>query len=199
MGSLRVWLLASLRVWLFRILVLAGAGVLLYSWFQPWWQAYVVELQQIAIIIHPWALESFVPPDYAFMLVGSEMPVWYAPFIWIYLGLCIAALLYSLFASEKRVGLGRFRLSLPKVLIMGVGLSFIVIVAAAVIVISIRGQDFWHAPLIGRIHIAFEEFEHSYVETSLLFGYWLACGVGPFLIILALLRNKIMGKPKLIA
>jgi len=38
--------------------------------------------------------------------------------------------------------------------------------------------------------------EQSWVDARLRFGYWLACGIGPFLIILALLRNKIIGKTK---
>jgi hypothetical protein len=188
------------RVWLFRFLVLVATGYLLVTWFMPWWQAFVLslEINSVAVVVRPWTLENYVPADYAYMVIGAEMPVWFAPLMWIYLGLCIAALLFSLFAREKRVGLGKFRLSLPQALIGGVGLSYIVIVALAVTVIAIRAADFYGASVSGSIVMAISEFEKSNVETSLLLGYWLACGVGPLLILLALFRNKIIGKPKLI-
>lgn len=193
--------MSNLRFWIFRVLVLAGAGFMLVTWFMPWWSAWVAEIEVDAVIIHPWALESRVPTEYGYLLLGAEtaMPGWFAPFMFTYLGLCIAALLFSLFASQKRVGLGKFRLSLPQAIIGSVGLSYIVIVAAAVITIAMRAGDFYDAPLIGRIYVVAEFFESTVVKTNLLFGYWLACAVGPLLIILAILRNKIIGKPKLIA
>ena len=187
--------MSNTRSWIFRILVLVGAGLILYTWFQPWWSAYIVELDVYGVTIYPYAMEINMG-DYPQWLAGAEnaMPGWFFIFMWVYLGLAVAALLYSLFASEKRVGLGRFSWSLPKLLVGGVGLSYIVIVAAALITIAIKSGSFYGAPLQGSIFVSLEEQYESYVDTGLLFGYWLACGVGPFLVLLALFRNKIIGR-----
>jgi hypothetical protein len=168
---------------------------MLYTWFQPWWSAYIVELDVYAVTIYPYGIEINLG-DYPYWLAGAEytMPLWFFTFMWIYLGLCIALLLYSLFASERRVGLGRFSWSVPQVLVVGVGLSYVIIVAAAVITIAIQSGNFYNAPLQGSIFVAIDEHYQGWVDTGLLFGYWFACGVGPFLILLALLRNKIIGR-----
>ena len=170
---------------------------MLYAWFQPWWRAYVVELEVYAVAIFPYGMEINMG-GYEYWLAGAEdiMPGWFTPFMWVYLGLCMIALLFSLFASgEKRVGLGKLRLSLPQALIGGVGLTYIVVVVAAVLVIVMNLSSFYNTPLQGSILITMSDFENSLVDTGLEFGYWLACGVGPLIIVLALFRNKIRGKP----
>ncbi len=185
------------RVWLLRSLVIVGAGLMLLSWFLPWWGCRVPPEYFVkdVVVIHPWGLEQNLGP-YAQYIYGSEMPVWFAPLAWIYLGICIALLLFSLLAKEKAVSLGKFKFSLPQVLIGGVGLSYIVVVVIAVIVIAIRAGDFFDTPLQG--HIFIDLGEAGLVVgawTSLRLGYWLACAVGPFCVVLALLRDKIIGKP----
>lgn len=187
--------MGNYRVWLFRFLVLVGTGLMLYTWFQPWWQAYVVELDVNTVTIYPYNMEV-IKGDYPEWFAGFDtaMPAWFFTFMWVYLGIGVAALLYSLFASEKRVGLGRFSWSLPQVLVGGVGLSYVVIVATAVVTIAIRSGEFYDTPLMGSVFISFSESEESFVDTGLKFGYWLACGVGPFLVLLALFRNRIIGR-----
>jgi len=181
------------RVWLFRSLVLVSAGLMLLSWFLPWWGVSVPAYSpKDVVVIHPWGLEQDLGP-FAGYIHGSEMPVWFAPLMWIYLVICIALLLFSLLAKEKAVSLGKFKLSLPQVLIGGVGLSYIFAVVIAVIVIAIRAGDF-NTPLQGYTYIDLEEIG-SGAWTSLRLGYWLACAVGPLLVALALLRNRIIGKP----
>lgn len=185
----------SLRVWLFRVLTLAAAGLLLYSWFQPWWTANVLEIMgSNNVIIYPWVFEADLE-EMQVMVENAYMPAWFAPAMWIYLGLAVAALLFSLFAREKRVGPGKFKLSLPQLLIGVVGLSYVVVVAIAAVMIAIRSGEFYGAPLMGMIEVNLGAEYFSEVETALEFGYWLACGVGPLCIALALLRNKITGKP----
>jgi len=189
--------MGSFRVWLFRGLVIVAAGLLLFSWFMPWWRAFIATING-QVQIHPWGLKhNLIGPDAAYM-AGTEMPAFFAPLMWTYLGICIALLLFSLLVKEKTFNLGKFKLSLPKVLIGGVGLSYIVVVVLAVIIAAIRTGDFYGTPLIGVTYVAFNDVGTA-VEAGLLFGYWLACGVGPLLIVLALLRNKIIGKAKLSA
>jgi len=188
--------MGCIRSWIFRVLVLVGGGLLLYTWFQPWWQAFIVQLNEIAISIYAWALESNVPVDYEYMMTGLEdaMPGWFFPFMWVYLGVAVAALLFSLFASSaKGISIGRIRVSLPTTLVGAVGLSYIGVVIAAVLTIAMQAPNFFDAPLQGSVLITIDMYQ-SEVRTSFQFGYWLACGVGPFLVILAALRRFIVGK-----
>jgi hypothetical protein len=191
--------MGNARTWIFRILVLLGAGLLAYTWFQPWWTAYIVALETTAINIYPWGLESFVPAQYAAWIAGYDkaMPGWFTPFMWVYFGLCMAALLFSLFASSnKSIGIGKFKVSLPTAIVGGVGLSFIIVVISAVLVISAKIKGFYNAPLIGSIWLTMEEGKESAVDTSLLTAYYLACATGPILLILAITRRFIVGKKK---
>jgi len=186
------------RVWLFRGLVIVVAGLLLLSWFMPWWRALIYALDG-RVEIHPWGLTHNLRGTDAGFMAGTEMPAFFAPFMWTYLVVCLLALLLGLFVKEKALGLGKFRLSLPQVLIGGVGLSYIVVVLVAVIYAAIRLRNFYGTPLIGTAFVALEASGDvgTGVESALLFGYWLACGVGPLCIALALLRDKIIGKPTL--
>ena len=190
--------MSNTRVWIFRVLVLVGAGLMLYTWFQPWWTAYIVELDVTAVTVFPYGMELDMG-GYEYWVAGAEdaMPGWFTPFMWVYLALCMVALLYSLVASSaKGISIGKIRLSLPQVLVGGVGLSFVVVVVSAVIVIAIQSGNFYDAPLQGTIFVTKSRDEASYVETGLKFAYWLACGTGLFIAILGLLRNKIIGKIK---
>ncbi|GAI56414.1 unnamed protein product, partial [marine sediment metagenome] len=177
----------------FRILVLAAAGLMLVSWFMPWWAASILELGEAAVVIRPWGLEADLR-EMNPMIAGSDMPVWFAPLMWTYLGICIGLLLLSLLVKGKAFSLGKFRFSLPKVLIGGVGLSYIVVVVLAVIIAAIRTGDFYNVKLIGYSFVSLGESYESGIESGLQFGYWLASGVGSLLIVLALFRNKIVGK-----
>jgi hypothetical protein len=89
---------------------------MLISWFLPWWGLNITELGENAVIIHPWGLEMDLG-EMAYVVKGADMPAWFAPLMWIYLGLSILALLFSLFVSSKRsISLGKFKLSIPKAL-----------------------------------------------------------------------------------
>jgi len=139
---------------------------------------------------------SNIPADYEYLVVGYDevIPGWFTPFMWAYLGLSMVALVISLFVSSaKKIGFGKLKLPLPNALIGIVGLSYIVVVVAAVLTISMNASNFYDAQLIGRVFVQMGGTHSSYVTTDLQAGFWLACVVGPLLIILALLRNKIIG------
>lgn len=198
-GLSRSGSIGGVRTAIFDVLTLAGGGLFLYAWFQPWWTAYIVELKEIGIAIFPYAMvigTSLL--DYPQWLIGAEMPAWFFRLMWVYLACTMVALVFSLIASEKsKIGLGKFKVSLPKALVGGVGLSYIVFVVVCVTVIAIRAPQFYNAPLQGSIFVRMAEHEgnaQSFVNTGLQFGYWLACAAGPFLVALALLRDKIVGK-----
>ena len=77
--------MSNAKAWVFRVLILACIGLLLYTWFQPWWQAYIVALDEPAVQVYPWALDILIPPDYAYLIAGAEdaLPQWFYTFMWV--------------------------------------------------------------------------------------------------------------------
>lgn len=187
----------GLRNWLFRGLIVVGAGFMLYSWYSPWWGARISDLSgSDHMLMRPWGVEVMAAEirTYANRALYS-MPAFFAPLMWTYLGLCMLALAVSLFV-EKQITLGRFRLSLPQVLIGLVGLSYVIAVATAFAIAQIRagsggvafvGSSIVPNPMTGG---------STRFTGELKLGYWLAGGAGLFLVVLALLRNAIVGKAR---
>ncbi len=168
---------------------------MLISWFMPWWKAAILELDR-SVLIRPWGLEHDLG-DLAGYIQGAEMPSWFAPFMWAYLGICMLVLLFSLFAPAKEVRLAKFQFSLSQLLVGGVGLSYIVALIVAVVYASMRVGEFWDLQLIGKTYVELGEIEKGYVEANLQLGYWVAWVAGVLLLVLGLLRNRIVGQPKL--
>ncbi len=185
----------GLRLWLFRGLLLVGAGFMLFSWYSPWWGARISDLTgSDHMLMRPWGVEVRAAEirTYANRALYS-MPAFFAPLMWTYLALCMVALAASLFA-EKQFSLGRFRLSLPQVLIGLVGLSYLIVVAAAFAIAQIRagagGVEFVGSSIVPNPMTG----GSTRFTGELKVGYWLAIGAGTFLIALAVLRNTIVGK-----
>ena len=135
--------------------------------------------------------------DYPQLLEGADMPAWFFKAMWIYLGLAMGVLVYSLFLGEERVKLFKFNLSVSQLLVGLVGVSIIIFVVTFVVVVAVRASGFYSAPLQGTVFVHTAEHEgnaESYVNTGLQIGYWLALVAGPYLTALALFRNKIVGK-----
>lgn len=184
-----------LRERLFGVLTLGGAALFLVSWFMPWWQAWIVYLREVALYIRPWGAESFLPPEYESVISGYEMPAFFTPFMWAYFAVFMIMLIYSVIApSAKRIGIGKLSLPLPTALVLGVGISYIVCVVVAYIVMQMRVSEYFNASLNGTIYIALDEGHKSNVDTSLLPGFYLAAVTGPVLVVLGLLRGLIVGK-----
>jgi len=115
--------------------------------------------------------------------------------MWIYFGAVVLSLLASTFISgQRKISFGRVGISLPQFIIGVVGISYILVAIASVIVISINAVDFYNAPLQGTIFIQQGERAESDVVLGLQNGFWTACVVGPVLLFLAILRNKIVGE-----
>ncbi len=194
--------MSSTRAWLFRVLVLASGGLLAYSWFTPWWSAYVRELGgRDHIVIMPWILDVDKDKLGMFMdlVTGYDLPVWFFPAMWAYLGIVIAALLFSLFAKDKVIKVWKGTFNLPSLIIGIAGFSYIVVAITMVIVTTIMIGDALGMKFIGVTSIYVEGVTQEgggqgFVVADLQLGYWLAWGAGTLLIILALLRNKIIGK-----
>jgi hypothetical protein len=187
---------SSVRLWIFRILVLAATALVLVSWFMPWWSLDVEAISiKNAVVIHPWALDNNLG-GYAYYLDVDMMPAFFEPFMWVVLVFAVVVLLSSLFVKDKSVKLLGRQFNLPGLMIGFIGIGYIIVVLAALIVIFIRTREMAGDSFVlqGQSFMSMGGFEESYVDTRFGFGYWLACAMGPVLIVLALLRNKIIGQ-----
>jgi hypothetical protein len=110
--------------------------------------------------------------------------------MWTYLGLCLVALIFSIFIKGKSIKLGKFNFSMSAFIVGIVGFSYVVVAAAAAILAAIRTGDFWGVKLVGTTYFVAAEFAEGYAHTMLLPGYWLACATGPIMIVIALLWNR---------
>ncbi len=125
------------------------------------------------------------------------MPGFFAPLMWAYLVVAVAVLLVSLFLKERTLKVKNFAFSLPRFLVFAVGASYIifalVFLVYAYIRVSTLGVEF-----LGISYVTIPEF-HLGAESISDFepGFKVACFVGPLCVVLALLRDKIIGKPKL--
>ena len=185
----------NVRPWLFRGLVVAAAAFLVVTWFMPWWRGDCAELSRDAVLVHPWGLED----DLGFMSFAvddARMPGWFAPFMFTYLGVVLVALLYSLFAKDRVIKLGKFRVTLPGLIIGLVGLSYLLVPVVALVYMKIRLPCFYGGiPLSGHITIPLEEGSmEGHITTSLEPGYYLAYVAGLLLVILALFRDRILAR-----
>jgi hypothetical protein len=179
-------------IWIFRVLVVAVAGVMLVSWFLPWWTVDIEAFGNDMVQIRPWGLVlNERMGDFKVLLKGADMPVWFAPFMWTYLGLCMIALLVGAWVRDKELDIGRFKIKLSQLLIGGVGFSYFVVGIVTAIYGSIRANAIMGVPLLGRSFINLGEPLITYIESRFLPGYYLIYVTAILLIALALLRDKI--------
>ncbi len=188
----------SSRVWLYRVLVLLSGGLVLFSWFMPWWSARVQEIRgNDHVVIHPWGLQvnqhkilTYMPDN-----VNLALPDWIAPTMWLYIGLVVAALLFSLIAKDKLLSIWKLKASLPSLLIGVVGLSYLISIATATVIIIMRLTQA-NMPLMGKVTVTVgSDVGTGVVFTGLQAGYWAGIAAGLILVVLALLRGRIIGAP----
>jgi len=184
------------KIWFFRVLIVAGAGFMVYSWYAPWWSA---DLSAIPgsnhLVLRPWGIEAVHRVRQYSENSLYDMPPFFAPLVWTYLAVCMLALATSLFV-KKQFSIGRIKLQLASVLIALVGLSYLVTTAIAYAVGEMRA-DGAGTKFIGRSIVTNPNYSGDITMISQLeIGYWLAIGAGVVLIVLALLRGQFVGKPK---
>ena len=187
---------ASAAVWIFRVLVVAAAAYMVYTWLTPWWGAKVAVLPgEDHLVLHPWGIEAVEQIRANSDESLYSMPWFFAPFMWTYLTVCMLALAASLFV-DRTVSIGRIKLPLATVLIGLDGVSYFACVSLAYAVGELRagwaGSNF-----IGKSMIHNSTIDAKIKMTSALkIGYWLALYSGPALIFLALIRGLFVRKPK---
>ncbi len=177
-------------VWFFRALVVIAAGVMLVSWFMPWWNVDIESFGNNMVQIRPWGLAlNERLGGFTILLKGTEMPGWFAPFMWAYLGVCMIALLVGLWFHGVKVSIGKLELKLSQLLIGGVGVSYFAVGIIAAVYASIRAKAAMGIPLVGRSFINMGGEFVTYVNSRFLIGYYLVFVAAILLIGLALIRN----------
>ena len=188
--------MSNAKVWLYRVLVAAGGGIMLVSWFMPWWTIDIEELGPDLVQIRPWGLAvSDRLGSFDILIKGAAMPDWFGPAMFAYLGLCILALLVGMFVRGKTFGFGKLKLNLSQILVGGVGASYIVAGIVMAVYASMRLVSFYNTPLQGRSYVDLGDM-HTYITTTLLPGYYLIYVAGVVLGVVALLRDRITGESK---
>ncbi len=168
-------------VWLFRGLVIISAGLMVLAWLSPWWAADSsggLSLKN-AVVIHPWGLEQNLG-TYAQYITGADMPGWFAPFAWTYLGICLVVLLCAVVLKDKIVRFMGRRWTRSEIMVGLVGVSYIGTALIMFIVAKIRTADFG-VNLLGQSKLAVGP-ERLTIDSSLQIGFWLAIGVGLLMI-----------------
>src|SRR3569833_1948730 len=90
---------AGILVWIFRILLIAGAAFMLYSWFQPWWSGnFVVIPGEPDMVLHPWGVDavSQVRTNVDESLFQMPFPDAFKVFMWVFLVVCLLGLVVCL-------------------------------------------------------------------------------------------------------
>jgi hypothetical protein len=183
-------------VWIFRVLLIAGAAFMVYSWYTPWWGANIAVLPgEDHLLLRPWGVEAVAQVRANADPSLWSMPWFFEPFMWGYLTVCMLALAASLFI-QKRVSLGRFSLSVAALLILFVGLSYLIAVGLAYVIGDFRAEA------AGSNFIGKSTVKHAMtgnkvkMVSELKDGYWYALYAGPVLIVLGLVRGLFVRTPK---
>jgi hypothetical protein len=184
----------NIRTWVYRVMVIIGMSAFITSWFMQWWGCKIVllgDMDKIKIFVTGLKLEL---GEWAQWITGYDMPVWFAPLMWVYFGLVIIGILYAIWKMDKHVRLFGRDINLSRFLIGLIGFSYCVVVILACVVAAIRTGDYYGTHLLGWTWIEAGITEKSYIYSFFRPGYWLAVATGPFLLFLSLFRNKILGK-----
>ena len=183
-------------VWIFRVLLVAAAAFMVYSWFQPWWVADVAIFKGTDdLVLHPWGVEAVSQVRVSADPALYSMPAFFTPFVWTYFAVAMLALVASLFVNT-RISLGPIRLPLATILILLVGLSYLVTVGLAYGIGTMRAEG------MGMNFIGKSQFVDPMstrkvkMVSELRDGYWYALYAASALVVLGLLRGLFVGKPK---
>lgn len=177
-------------MWIFRVLLVAGAAFMLYSWFQPWWSGnFPVIPGEPDMVLHPWGVDavSQVRTNVDESLFQMPFPEVFAGFMWVYLAVCMLALAVSLFWT-KRLKLGPINVSYAMLFILLVGISYAAAAGIAYEIGTLKAAASG-AKFIGNSNVLEPATGAKVKMTSALEpGFWLSIYAGGALIVLGLVR-----------
>jgi hypothetical protein len=178
---------SSFRIRLFRGLTVIVAGLVVVSFATSWWNAEIINA--IAgvvgkVSIYPYGLKHTLV-EYASYLAADETPFYHTVFAWIYLAVSVGLIVFSAWLKGKS----------NMWLLGGIGFTYVVYAVIAITWIASRAGDFG----ISLQGWSIEEIDKaSSVLSSIQPGYYLALATGFVCMALAVFRDKIVGKTKII-
>ncbi len=199
--------MSTARLWLFRFLIIIGIAALVTSFMLPWWSTHIKDMPGLvwAVSIHPYGLDASQMWEVLTLMPEggheADMPVWFTEAMWTYFGLVMVALFGTIWfaGKNKQFGLLGKKFNLTSFLLFAVGVSYIVVCIAFLLVASMRLKAIG-MPLTGEVFVSMGTYSVWQLETSansvLRFGFWLAVPVGPLFVLLGILRSKIAGNPQ---
>lgn len=174
--------------WIFRVLLIAAAAFMVYTFFQSWWSADIAVFPgEEDLVLYIWGVETIAQVRASADPALYSMPAFFKPFIWVYFAASMLALAASLFLTRK-IKIGPIRLPIAALLIILVGASYLIAVGAAYYIGDMRssamdmkfiGRSTFTDPMSGR-PVRMESVLHD--------GYWLALYAGAALVVLGLIR-----------
>ena len=186
----------SVGVWIFRVLLIAGAAFMIYSWLAPWWSAKVAVIPgDDHMVMHPWGVDAVAQVRANTDTSQFDMPAFFGPLMWAYLVASMLFLAAALFVNQT-IRIGRFNIPLAVLLILAVGLSYMIAVGAAYGIGTLRAS--WAgANFVGKSTIIEPQSEAKIKMVSQLrIGFWLALAAGGVLTFLGLIRGFLVKSPK---
>lgn len=177
----------NIRAWVFRVLVLIAAVLMVASFVKPWWSCTVTSLweeQQLgkALEIHAWGFRPEVNVLKTYV-AGDLTPPAMVRLAWGYLAVSVILALVSTWLTGWK---GRLLLAL-------VGLIYIGYAVAGILMIKQRTWEGFGINLQGYTYLS--DVGGIDINAQVMLGYYLAPISGALFVLLALLRNVIIGKP----
>ena len=177
-------------VWIFRVLLIAGAAFMDYSWLQPWWSGdFAVIPGGPDMVLHPWGVDAVSQvasnvDESAFELPYPQIA---SIILWAYLVVCMLGLLASLF-WQGRLRLGRFSVSWALIIILLVGITYAVAPVIAYEIGTLKAAASG-AKFVGSSNVL-EPATGVRVKmvSQLEMGFWLAIYAGAAVFVLGVIR-----------
>jgi len=178
----------SVRAWVFRVLVLIVAAIMVASFVKPWWTCKIHSMweeQDIgkALEIYAWGFR----PDVLVLrsyVDGDVTPLRMVRMAWGYLAVSVLLALVSTWLKGRK---GRLLLAL-------VGLVYIGYAVAGILWIKQRTWEGFGINLQGFTYLS--DIGVIEVFARVMSSYYLAPISGVLFVLLALLRDVIVGRPK---
>ena len=189
---------AGVGAWIFRVLLVAAAGAMLYSWFQPWWSTDIAVVKgEMDMVLHPWGVDAAAQVRNNIDPSAFQMPFpqVFSIFMWTYLVVCMLALAASLFVT-KRVRLGPINMSLAMLMILLVGLSYMAAVGLALGIGQLKAAASGVAFLGKGTYIEPVSEAKLKMVSQLEIGYWISLAAGGAIAFLGLIRPLFVRAPK---
>jgi hypothetical protein len=185
--------MSASRVWLFRALVAIAAVVMVISAAMPWWICeiesdggdFTIEVFQYGIPAYRriYAVTERLRP----YMASDITPYYQTVLAWVYLAVSVVLALLSTWLKDRK----------GKWLLGGIGLVYIGYAAIAIIWIYFRTKSGYNIKLQGHSwwDVDGEVFVNAFTRVGT--GHYLAYVAGALFVVLALLRDIIIGRPKL--